>query len=138
MLIYDFLPLEWPFERAADWLFGSPIDWLAAAAAAACDCSSPDGRLEHGSARDRGDAIVLDFQWAALTVASPFQRFEGELQFAPLLAGSHLSLSGSYEPRAGAAGLRIERTQIQRETEARVRRFLDVVAGSMPMTGQSP
>jgi hypothetical protein len=35
-------------------------------------------------------------------------------------------------------GLRIERAQIQREAEARVRRFLDVVAGSMPMPMPMP
>ena len=133
MLIYDFMPVGTPFEGAARWMLAMPAQTLAAAAAVAFECPEPHGRLEHGTVRGRRDALVLDFHWAARPmVPARFERFEGELQVAPLPGGrSHLSLSGSYEPFGGPS-MSAERSQLQREAEARVRQFLAIVAASLP------
>ncbi|MEX1008597.1 MAG: hypothetical protein WD271_12230 [Acidimicrobiia bacterium] len=133
MLIYDFMPVGTPFEGAARWMLAAPTETLAAAAAVAFECPEPHGRLEHGTVRSRRDALVLDFYWAARpTVPVPFDHVEGELQFAPLSAGrSHLSLSASYEP-FGRPSMSVERSQLQREAEVRVRQFLAIIAAAVP------
>jgi hypothetical protein len=134
MLVYDFMPVGTPFEGAARWIRAVSAETLSAAAAVAFECPEPNGRVEHGKVRSRHDALVLDFHWAASPSApAPFDRFEGELQFAPLTDGrSHLSLSASYEPFRGA-NMPGERSRLQREAEARVREFLVIIAASVPM-----
>ena len=133
MLIYDFMPVGTPFEGAARWILEVPAQTLAAAAAVAFECPEPHGRLEHGTVRGRRDALVLDFHWAARpTTPVPFEHLEGELQVAPLFdGGSHLSLSGSFEPFGGRT-TSVDRSKLQREAEARVRQFLAIVAASVP------
>jgi hypothetical protein len=129
MLVYDFVPVQAPFEQAEQWARAGQSVALAAAGALAFDCPEADGRLENGIVRSRHDALVLDVRWTGNAALASFDYFEGEIQFAPLSGPrSHLSLSASYEPAGGGAITSPERVRSHRETEVRVREFLAIVA----------
>jgi hypothetical protein len=128
VLVYDFVPVRVPFERATATLRALPPGALASAGATAFG-STGDGRLECGPFRNRWDAVVFDVKIAGDPEAAGFAYFEGEVQFAPVpSAGSHLSLSASYEPATSRGLSPRERVRSHRETELRVRALLALVA----------
>jgi hypothetical protein len=128
VLVYDFVLVRAPFERATATLRALPPAALASAGVTAFG-GTTDGRLERGPFRDRWDAVVFDVKLAGDPEAAGFEYFEGEVQFAPLVGdGSHLSLSASYEPATGRALSPQERVRSHRETELRVRELLVIVA----------
>jgi hypothetical protein len=127
MLVYDFVPVESPFQEAAAWLLGAGAEALADAAAATF--SAPDGgRLDLGDLRERDDAVVVPFAWSGRVAPGVGVRVEGDLQLAPLGDGrSHLSLSASYDPPVGTVAA-ADMLRVQRGAEARVREYLGRVA----------
>jgi hypothetical protein len=128
VLVYDFVPVRAPFERATATLRALSPAALASAGVTAFGGTN-DGRLERGPLRDRWDAVVFDVKLAGDPEAAGFEYFEGEVQFAPLVgAGSHLSLSASYERAIGRERSPQERVRSHRETELRVRALLVLVA----------
>jgi hypothetical protein len=128
VLVYDFVPVRVPFDMATATLRALPPAALASAGATAFGATN-DGRLERGPFRNRWDALVFDVKLAGDPGAAGFEYFEGEVQFAPLAsAGTHLSLSASYEPATDHALSPQERVRSHRETELRVRELLVLVA----------
>ncbi len=133
VLVYDFVPVRVPFDRATATLRALPAATLASAGVIAFGGTN-DGRLERGPLRNRWDAVVFDVKIAGDPEAAGFEYFEGEVQFAPLVgAGSHLSLSASYERTTGHGLSPQERVRSHRETELRVRELLVLVATQLEM-----
>jgi len=134
VFIYDFHPVEQPFEPAAARLLDEASNGLEDAARAAF-APGDGGVLRRGEPRHRSDAIVLPVIWSAPGIAAPFDRLDGDLQLAPLEdLRTHLSLSASCAWFDDA-----DRPRRQRLAESRVREFLSLVAGwleSARETGQ--
>jgi len=126
VFIYDFFPLDEPFERSLERLLDPSSPVLADAAAATFGEDAP-GTLHAGVPRRRSDAVVVPVTWSAERAGPPFDHLEGDLQLAQLSEGhSHLSLSATCS--RGADG---DRPRTQRLAEARVRRFLHLVAAAL-------
>jgi len=139
VLVYDFMPAGFPFERGAQWMQDEAPDVLVAAAEVAFDYSHGAGFLELGSVRDRWDSLVLDVQLSGKPTTAPFAYFQGELELAPLREGrSHLSLSAGYAPRSTSTLTAVERRNVQREIEVRVREFLALVAMQLERFSSKP
>jgi hypothetical protein len=133
VFIYDFFPVEQPFDRSVQRLLDPSTNCLADAARAAF---APDegGVLRRGEPRLRSDALVVPVIWAAPGIAAPFDRLDGDLQLAPLEEHrSHLSLSASCAWFEDA-----DRPRLQRVAESRVRTFLALVAGRLEAGEDGP
>ena len=129
MMLYDFVLVGKPFEVLASWFWAPPAGLLSEAAVVGFRC---DGRLEHSTTRKREDAVVLAVYWTGAGGPGLFNHLEGDLELAPLREGrSHLSLSASCDPPGEDWAMRRDRLRVKRETEARVRAFLDLVAQSL-------
>jgi hypothetical protein len=89
MMLYDFRPVAKPFEVLASRFWAPPAGVLSEAAVVAFH---GDGRLEHASAREREDAVVLAVYWAGAAGLGLFDHLEGDHQLAALREGrSHLT-----------------------------------------------
>jgi len=124
MLVYDFVLLDMPCERAANWFRSASI---AAALRASTDVlGCDDGTLQCGEVRASQDGLVLDLRWHGDEVsdADALRPLEGELRLAPLSAvSSHLSLRGHFAFPDGSAPV-ATRLHAQRTADQRAREFL--------------
>lgn len=126
VFLYDFYPVEQPFERVEPRLREVAEEWLAEAARLAF-ADGGDGELHRGEARERHDAVVVPLVWSGVAGSSDLGRLDGDLQLAPLNPRrSHLSLSATC-----GSGVEEDRRRLQRAAEARVREFLSLVARSL-------
>jgi hypothetical protein len=126
VFLYDFYPVDQPFELMESRLREIDGDWLARAASAAF-ADGGDGELHRGEARERQDALVVPLIWSGPNGSSRVFRLDGDLQLAPLNATrSHLSLSATC-----GSGVEEDRRRLQRAAEARVREFLSLVVRTL-------
>jgi hypothetical protein len=126
LFLYDFFPVQQPFERAEPRLRAATGAWLADAARLAF-ADGGDGDLRTGDVRQRHDALVVPIVWTGAGSGPNVGRIDGDLQLAPLnRAQSHLSLSATC-----GSGVEEDRRRLQRAVEARVRDFLSIVVRSL-------
>jgi len=126
VFLYDFYPVEQPFELVEPRLRAVAEEWLAEAARLAF-ADGGNGDLHRGEARDRHDALVVPVIWNGAPGRARVGRLDGDLQLAPLNPQrSHLSLSATC-----GSGIEEDRRRLQRAAEARVREFLSIVVRSL-------
>jgi len=126
VFLYDFCPVEQPFELVEPRLREVGEAWLAEAARRAF-AGGGEGELHRGEARERHDALVVPVTWSAQPGGAGVGRLDGDLQLAPLSARrSHLSLSATC-----GSGVEEDRRRLQRAAEAQVREFLSIVVRSL-------
>jgi hypothetical protein len=126
VFLYDFCPVEQPFELVEPRLREVGGEWLAEAARSAF-ADGDDGELHWGDARQRHDALVVPLTWSGHPGGARVARLDGDLQLAPLSPNrSHLSLSATC-----GSGVEEDRRRLQRAAEARVREFLSIVVRSL-------
>jgi hypothetical protein len=126
VFLYDFYPVERPFEQVEPRLREVAEELLAGAARAAF-ADGGEGELHRGEARERHDALVVPVVWTGPNGSSRVFRLDGDLQLAPLNATrSHLSLSATC-----GSGVEEDRRRLQRAAEARVREFLALVVRTL-------
>jgi hypothetical protein len=126
VFLYDFYPVEQPFELVEPRLRAVADEWLAEAARAAF-ADGGDGELRRGEARERSDALVVPLVWSGPNGSTRVFRLDGDLQLAPLNSRrSHLSLSATC-----GSGVEEDRRRLQRAAEARVREFLSLVVRTL-------
>jgi hypothetical protein len=126
VFLYDFYPVEQPFELAELRLRAAAEDWLAEAARLAF-ADGGVGDLHRGEARERHDTLVVPVIWTGSAGGARVGRLDGDLQLAPLNPRrSHLSLSATC-----GSGVEEDRRLLQRNAEARVREFLSIVVRSL-------
>jgi hypothetical protein len=126
VFLYDFFPVDQPFDLVEPRLRQVEEDWLSAVAREAF-ADGADGEFHRGEARERHDALVVPVVWAGRVPGARVGRLDGDLQLAPLGdRRSHLSLSATC-----SSGIEEDRRQLQRSAEARVREFLARVVRSL-------
>jgi len=126
VFLYDFFPVEQPFELAEPRLREAAEDWLSAVARDAF-ADGGEGEFHRGEARERHDALVVPVVWKGHAPEARVSGLEGDLQLAPLNdRRSHLSLSATCR-----SGVEEDRRQLQRAAEARVREFLTTVVRAL-------
>lgn len=126
VFLYDFFPVDEPFERTEPRLRELAEEWLSAVARDAF-ADGGIGELHRGDARSRHDTLVVPVAWTGQVPGARVGRLDGDLQLAPLGEGrSHLSLSATC-----GSGIEEDRRQLQRSAEARVREFLATVVRSL-------
>lgn len=126
VFLYDFYPVEQPFELVEPRLREVAEEWLAEAARLAF-ADGGNGALHRGEARERHDAVVVPVTWNGASGSARVGRLDGDLQLAPLNPRrSHLSLSATC-----GSGIEEDRRRLQRVAEARVREFLSIVVRSL-------
>ncbi len=135
MLVYDFVVMDAPFERAWAKFAALPREVVARALGDGVGVVPLDA-LRRQPDRLRNDAVVIGFTWAGPAAANgSLAHLEGELQCAPLADGrTHLSLSGSYETPGSAGANPVVRAREHREVEVRVRAFLRALRGALAIT----
>jgi hypothetical protein len=140
MLVYDFIVMDMPFDRACVDFASLRRDVVAGVLGASLGATSTDA-LRRTAERRRDDAVVIGFSWRMPSETDrAIVRLEGELQCAPLDDGrTHLSVSGSYETSASPVRAPA-RAREHREVEIRVRAFLRGLraALSLPASGEEP
>jgi hypothetical protein len=126
VFLYDFFPVDQPFELAEPRLREAAEEWLAEVAREAF-ADGGSGELHRGEARERHDALVVPMVWTGHVPDARVARLDGDLQLAPLNdRRSHLSLSATC-----GSGVEEDRRRLQRSAEARVREFLAVLVRSL-------
>ena len=131
VLIYESVVVDRPFSDLATWL---PIDDSArdglteAATEAFARGAVGRGRLSLGSCRERSESIVLPLLWETAVATEPIETFEGDLQVAPF-GDSRCHLSISLSHRSARSDATSDRRSALADAEARVRVFLNLLAG---------
>jgi hypothetical protein len=136
MLVYDFVVMDTPFERARPGFAALPREVVARALGDGVG-ESPLHTLRRQPERVRHDAVVIGFAWVSPEArGGSLAHLEGELECAPLDDGrSHLSVSGTYDTPGSLDPDPWRRAREHREVEVRIRAFLRALRAALAVTG---
>jgi hypothetical protein len=131
-LVQDFVPVAERFEQAGMVLVAGRASWLGALAAAAV-APAVLATAEFGAPRSVEHALIFPLHWESEN--GPFTMLDADLRLEPVPpAGSHLGLSGTYQPPPSGKTTR-DAVNRQHRLEACVRRFIGAVAATLERGG---
>ncbi len=138
MFLHDFCYVDLPVAKVCRQLGNQPEAWLSELAGDAVRqmaslggadsvAPAPDGHVETGPLRCRGETVALALVWVAPAGDQQAPRIAADLEVAPVAGErSQLTLLGRYEPLGPAD--RPAGSSAHRHLEATARVFLNLVA----------
>jgi hypothetical protein len=131
-LVQDFVPVAERFEPAGMVLVTGRVSWLCELATAAV-APAELATAEFRAPRSVEHALIVPLHWESEN--GPFTMLDADLRLEPVPpAGSHLGLSGTYEPPP-SGGNTSDAVNRHHLLEACVRRFIGAVAAALERGG---